>query len=319
MLTLYDAPRCPFCARARIVLAEKDIPYETVVIDLANRPAWLYEKNPSGKVPVLEDDAWVLPESAVIAEYLEERFPEPALLPADPAERAIARLLVFRFDDLGDAYYALRRGDEGAGEAFAGELAHVDALLSHMPYLTGCEYGLADIDYVPWVIRARELLEVSFDPYPALSKWLERLSERPAITAELDIVAALRAMTGGDATAEELVRRLGEPGLLLLDVRSAEEYSGESGYPCDARQGHLPGARHLDVGELFQCGSAEEVRELVGLAEGAEIVAYCHSGSRSAMAVSILVSAGYEARNYPGSWHEWSADSSLPAEADPSV
>jgi len=62
VLTLYDAPRCPYCARVRIVLAEKDIPYEPVVIDLSDRPAWIYEKNPTGKVPILEDDAWVLPE-----------------------------------------------------------------------------------------------------------------------------------------------------------------------------------------------------------------------------------------------------------------
>ena len=41
MLTLYDAPRCPYCARTRIVLAEKGVPFETVTIDLANRPAWL--------------------------------------------------------------------------------------------------------------------------------------------------------------------------------------------------------------------------------------------------------------------------------------
>lgn len=191
MLTLYDAPRCPFCARVRIVLAEKDIPYEPVVIDLADRPAWIYEKNPSGKVPVLEDDGWVLAESAVIAEYLEERFPEPSLLPLDPAERALARLLVFRFDDFSDPYYALRRKEDRAAETFAAELAHIDALLARMPFLTGREYGLADIDYVPWVIRARELLGLSLDPYPALSEWLERLSGRPAVAAELDIVAAL--------------------------------------------------------------------------------------------------------------------------------
>ena len=94
MITLYDADRCPYCARVRIVLAEKGIEYETVAIDLSDRPAWLYEKNPLGKVPVLEEDAFVLPESAVIMEYLEERYPEPALLPADPAARALARLRI---------------------------------------------------------------------------------------------------------------------------------------------------------------------------------------------------------------------------------
>jgi glutathione S-transferase len=191
VFTLYDAPRCPFCARVRIVLAEKDIPYEPVVIDLSDRPAWIYEKNPSGKVPVLEDGGWVLPESAVIAEYLEERFPEPPLLPSDPGERAMARLLVFRFDDLSDPYYALRRREEGAAVPFAAELAHLDALLERVPFLTGRAYGLTDIDYVPWVIRAQELLGVSLEPYPALADWLERLSERQAVAAEIDVVAAL--------------------------------------------------------------------------------------------------------------------------------
>src|SRR5947199_380760 len=115
MLTLYDAARCPYCARVRIVLAEKGVEFETVEIDLDDRPAWIYEKNATGRVPVLEEDAFVLPESDVICEYLEERYPEPPLLPADPAERALARLAIFRFDDrLGDDYYALRRGEEAA-------------------------------------------------------------------------------------------------------------------------------------------------------------------------------------------------------------
>jgi thiosulfate/3-mercaptopyruvate sulfurtransferase len=118
----------------------------------------------------------------------------------------------------------------------------------------------------------------------------------------------------GDITGEELAGRLGEPGLTLLDVRTAAEFSGAAGYPCDARQGHLPGARHLDVTSMLECGSEADVRELVGLPEGAAVVAYCHSGSRSAMAVSVLRAAGYDARNYVGSWHEWSADPSRPIE-----
>ena len=191
MLTLYDAARCPYCARTRIVLAEKGVPHESVAIDLSDRPAWLYEKNPSGKVPVLEDDGWVLPESAVIDEYLEERYPEPPLLPADPGERAAARLLIFRFDDFSDPYYALRRGEEGAEEAFAAEFAWLDRLLQGMPYLTGRSFGLADAAYVPWVIRARDMLGVSFEPYEALTDWLERLVERPSIAAEVGVVAAL--------------------------------------------------------------------------------------------------------------------------------
>jgi thiosulfate/3-mercaptopyruvate sulfurtransferase len=106
-----------------------------------------------------------------------------------------------------------------------------------------------------------------------------------------------------EITLEELTRRLGE--VTLLDVRTDEEFSGESGYPCDPRQGHIPGAWHVELRELLM-RSSEEIRELIGLPEGTEIVAYCHSGSRSAMAVEALRAAGYEARNYAGSWHEWS-------------
>jgi thiosulfate/3-mercaptopyruvate sulfurtransferase len=114
-------------------------------------------------------------------------------------------------------------------------------------------------------------------------------------------------------TRDELAARLGEPGLGLLDVRTPEEYSGEAGYAADPRQGHIPGARNVEVAELLGADPAQ-VRELVGLPEGAEVIAYCHSGGRSALAVQLLRAAGYEARNYPGSWAEWSRDPALPAE-----
>lgn len=191
MLTLYDAPRCPYCARARIVLAEKDVEFEAIEIDLSERPSWLYEKNASGRVPVIEEDGWILPESAVIMEYLEERHPEPALLPADPAERALARLMVFRHDDFTRPYYALRRGQDGAGEAFDAELLALDTALVGRPWLGGSAYGLADIAYVPWLLRARESLGLELAGYEALSGWLGRLLERPAVAAEAAVVAAL--------------------------------------------------------------------------------------------------------------------------------
>lgn len=105
---------------------------------------------------------------------------------------------------------------------------------------------------------------------------------------------------------EELVQRLDDPGLTILDVRTLAEFSGEGGYACDLRQGHIPGALHLDVQELASCAGPDGVRELLALPVGAEIVAYCHSGSRSAWAVEILLEAGYAARNYAGSWHAWS-------------
>jgi glutathione S-transferase len=190
VITLYDADRCPYCARVRIVLAEKDLEYETVVIDLENRPAWLYEKNPVGRVPVLEEDGLVLPESAVIMEYLEERYPEPALLPPDAAERALVRLRIERFDDaLGDAYYAFRRREDGATERLGDCLARLESGLDGWPD----RYTLAEIAYLPWLIRLRDLMGFDLSAYPRLADRLERLAERAAVERELAVVAALPA------------------------------------------------------------------------------------------------------------------------------
>jgi thiosulfate/3-mercaptopyruvate sulfurtransferase len=111
--------------------------------------------------------------------------------------------------------------------------------------------------------------------------------------------------------ADELAARLDE--LVVLDVRDEGEFDGTGGYPCDPRQGHIPGARHLDLARLFAAGSLDEVRELVGEPPGTELATYCHSGSRSRTAAQILEAAGYRARNYPGSWHEWSRRDDLPA------
>jgi glutaredoxin len=175
-VTLYDAARCPFCARVRIALAEKGLEYETVEIDLGNRPQWLYELNPSGKVPVL-DDGFVLPESAVIMEYLDERYPDRALLGGDAQARAVARKWVVRFDELlGDDYYAFRRGESNALTERLGSLPIGDSLF-------------VDIAFVPWVIRAKEMLGVTL---PAkLESWLNTLVERPSVAAELELVREL--------------------------------------------------------------------------------------------------------------------------------
>ena len=115
----------------------------------------------------------------------------------------------------------------------------------------------------------------------------------------------------GDVDREELRRRLGEDGLVVLDVRTAAEFAGVLGSPCDPRRGRIAGAEHLDLQELMTL-TAAQIQER--LPEGSEVVAYCHSGSRSALAVQILRAAGVTARNYPGSWHEWSRDDSLPSE-----
>jgi glutathione S-transferase len=160
----------------RIVLAEKGIDYEPVEIDLRDRPGWLYELNASGKVPVL-DDGFVLPESAVIMEYLDERYREPALLPDDLSRRAAARLQVFRFDELlGDDYYAFRRDDS-------------NMLAVRLEQLPVGDNLFVDVAFAPWVIRARDMLGVTL---PArLDSWLADLAQRPAIAAEIELVREL--------------------------------------------------------------------------------------------------------------------------------
>ena len=173
-MRLIDAPRCPYCARARIAIAEKGIEVERIEVDLNDRPQWLLELNPpSGRVPVLEG----LPESEMIMELLEELYPEPKLLPVDEWERARARLLVHRFDEnLGDDYYAFRRGDDND---LAGKLERLEVGQSLY----------ADVAYVPWVIRARDMLGVALPR--RIAEWLDELELRPSVAAEVEVVRNL--------------------------------------------------------------------------------------------------------------------------------
>lgn len=111
-------------------------------------------------------------------------------------------------------------------------------------------------------------------------------------------------------TGDELAGLLERGEVALLDVRTRAEYEGESGYPCDPRQGHIPGAVHLNVDELHAAaGDAAALRGLLserGVDPEAHVVAYCHSGQRSEIAAALLRAAGVDAVNYSGSWHEWS-------------
>jgi thiosulfate/3-mercaptopyruvate sulfurtransferase len=109
-----------------------------------------------------------------------------------------------------------------------------------------------------------------------------------------------------DVTLEELRGLLDSGAVLLVDVRTPGEYEGVTGSHCDPRQGHIPGAVNLPLERILESRDVEEVRALVGAPEGADVVAYCHVGSRSRFAAQVLEQAGYRARNYVGSWHEWS-------------
>jgi thiosulfate/3-mercaptopyruvate sulfurtransferase len=212
-----------------------------------------------------------------------------------------------------------------ADEESARALAHEIALRLRRHGITGRErLVLADRGDGVGAMPAAQMAELAGHPHVAIllggiAAWDGELKEgaielEPVREAEASLEPNPHALP----TRQELVVRLGDASLVLLDVRTPEEFSGRHGNQCDPRQGHIPGARNLEVGDLFEGpgrpAAPEQIRELVGLPEGAEIVAYCHSGSRSALATLALRSAGYDARNYAGSWHEWSRHEELPLE-----
>lgn len=211
----------------------------------------------------------------------------------------------------------------GADEETVLELANEVALRLRRHGVTGRErLVLVDRGDGVGAMPAAQMAELAGHPNVAIllggiARWPGDLEEGPV---ELEPVreAALEPNPRALPTRQELASRLDDSTLTILDVRSADEYTGRRGNHCDPRQGHIPGARNVDVAELFvgpgEPAPAEAIRERVGLPEGAEVVAYCHSGSRSALATLALRSAGYDARNYAGSWHEWSRHDELPLE-----
>jgi thiosulfate/3-mercaptopyruvate sulfurtransferase len=107
-------------------------------------------------------------------------------------------------------------------------------------------------------------------------------------------------------TGDEVARRLEDGTIVLLDVRTRAEFEGIDGYPCDPRQGHIPGAIHVELDELMANSDPAGLLRERGVDPAAELVAYCHSGQRSELAAARLRAAGLDAVNYAGSWHEWS-------------
>jgi glutathione S-transferase len=200
MIKLYDFKSSPNCQRVKVVLAEKNLPYEIVPIDLGKKeqktPEYL-RMNPYGKVPVLTDDSTVLYESLIINEYLEEKYPTPALLPKDPAKKAKARILVdYGMAHFDSAYQKLRMelmkdAKEQSQPIIDGAKADLKKLLQrfedelgNQDYLVG-DFSLVDADLIPRFTRL-EGFKVLPDPsLPRLGKYLERMKARPSIKAIL--------------------------------------------------------------------------------------------------------------------------------------
>src|SRR4030081_4005090 len=113
MMTLYSGTTSPFSQRCRIVLFEKGMDFQIIDVDLFNKPEDLAVMNPYNRTPVLVERDLILYESNIINEYIDDRFPHPQLMPADPGMRAGARLMLFNMEvELFSQIDALEGGKE---------------------------------------------------------------------------------------------------------------------------------------------------------------------------------------------------------------
>ena len=200
MIKLYDFKSSPNCQRVKVVLAEKNLPYEIVPVDLTKKeqknPDYL-KMNPYGKVPVLTDDATVLYESLVINEYLEEKYPNPPLMPKDPARKAKGRILVdYGMAHFDSAYQKLRMElmkeakeqsqpvIDGAKSDLKKLLQRFEDELGEQPYLLG-DFSLVDADLIPRFTRLEGFGVLPDPSLPRLGKYLERMKARPSVKALL--------------------------------------------------------------------------------------------------------------------------------------
>jgi len=198
VIKLYDFKSSPNCQRVKIVLAEKNLPYDIAPIDLRaheqKTPEYL-KLNPYGKVPVLTDDATVLYESLIINEYLDEKYPDPPLMPKDPAKRAKARILI----DYGMAHFdapyqrlrmeLMKDSKEQNQQVIAGAKAELKKLLQRLEdeigdqdYLLG-DFSLVDADLLPRFTRLEGFGVLPDGSFPRLGKYLERVKARPSVKA----------------------------------------------------------------------------------------------------------------------------------------
>jgi glutathione S-transferase len=186
---------CPFAQRTHLALKEKGLDYDHAEVDLKNKPAWFEEVSPYSKVPVLKHDGAVVYESAIINEYIEERFPEPPLMPADPRARAAARVWIdycnTRF--IGAFYGALSaKGEAAQGEAAAkltGMMVYMEEAglgpLGSDPYWLGAAVSLVDLAFWPFFERLPAVTHYRGvgipDSCPRLAAWNAAMEQRESV------------------------------------------------------------------------------------------------------------------------------------------
>jgi glutathione S-transferase len=188
--------------RVKIALAEKGLAWEGIWVKLAKReqkcPEHL-ERNPYGKIPVLDDDGKILFESCIINEYLEEKYPNPPLMPKEPYLRARGRILVdYALNYLHEPYWALRgeimmkKNEAERDQKIISEtraelvkrLAYLETELGDKPFMLG-EFSLVDIDIFPRFPRMESFGVIPSPSLLRLSAWYERMKQRPSVQPTL--------------------------------------------------------------------------------------------------------------------------------------
>jgi glutathione S-transferase/RNA polymerase-associated protein len=205
MPVLYEHPLSPYVQKVKIALVEKGVPFETRMPDIlggADREQFL-ALNPRLEVPALVDDGHAIFDSTIILEYVEERWPDPPLLPAAPAERARARMIEEVCDTFYEAInwaimeiraFGRATGDTAerllgrASEQTTGVQAWLARHLGTEPFFGGARFGWADCAVAPFVHASAGMGNA---PAPAtLAAWLERIRDRPSVTTTFDAAAA---------------------------------------------------------------------------------------------------------------------------------
>ncbi|TCT02093.1 glutathione S-transferase N-terminal domain-containing protein [Paralcaligenes ureilyticus] len=188
MMVLYSGTTCPFSQRCRFVLFEKGMDFEIRDIDLYNKPEDIAVMNPYGQVPILVERDLVLYESSIINEYIDERFPHPQLMPADPVMRARTRLFLYNFEkELFVHVSALENRAQTdskvldvARHNIRDRLAQLAPMLLKNKYMLGEEFSMLDVAVAPLLWRLDHYgIELPKNAAP-IQKYAERIFSRPA-------------------------------------------------------------------------------------------------------------------------------------------
>ena len=188
MMQLYSGTTCPFSQRCRFVLFEKGMDFEIRDIDLYNKPEDISVMNPYGQVPILVERDLVLYESNMINEYIDERFPHPQLMPADPIMRARTRLFLYNFEKelfthvcvLENRSTSDEKQVEAARNAIRDRLSQLAPMLIKNKFMLGEEFSMLDVAMAPLLWRLEHYgIELPKSAAP-VQKYAERIFSRPA-------------------------------------------------------------------------------------------------------------------------------------------